>query len=59
MSEFNGYNERDDNREQDWEDPQAHDYCTRCDMCQAWEGRTYESIRADLALIQTAMKGTA
>lgn len=30
----------------DWEDPQyEHDYCTGCEMCAPWEGRTYEQIR--------------
>jgi hypothetical protein len=56
MSEFNGRDERDD-----WEDPQyEHDYCTVCDMCRSWEGRTYEDIRAEHnAKLAERTKGTA
>lgn len=43
----------------DWEDPQTeHDYCTGCDMCRPWEGRTHEQIRAD-RLAQVAARRPA
>jgi hypothetical protein len=29
----------------DWEDPYGHDYCTGCDMCAPWEGKSYVQIR--------------
>lgn len=29
----------------DWEDPEVHDDCTGCTMCESWEGRTYQQIR--------------
>lgn len=31
----------------DWEEPYGHDDCTGCAMCAAWEGRSYEQIRAE------------
>jgi hypothetical protein len=31
----------------DWEEPYAHDYCTGCAMCESWEGKPYEQIRAE------------
>lgn len=30
----------------DWEDPETHHDCTGCVTCLPWEGRAYETIRA-------------